>query len=138
MESGAAAADDRDLTTGESPRAWPRKSPQAKRVAGVFAFFQHEAAGGIVLLVVRGRALVLANSRAEHIYDALLETPLMLTVDGIQIGKPLLHWINDGLMALSSFSSGSRSSASCGRGTAEPGAGGPPGSAAEAAWRCRR
>ena len=27
----------------------------------------------------------------------------MLTVDGIQIDKPLLHWINDGLMAIFFF-----------------------------------
>jgi NhaA family Na+:H+ antiporter len=79
------------------------KKPASQRVAGALAFFQHEAAGGIVLLAAAVLALVLANSRAEHIYDALLETPLMLTVDGIQIGKPLLHWINDGLMAIFFF-----------------------------------
>ena len=56
-----------------------------------------------MLLAAAILALILQNSPASHLYDALLETPLMLTVDGIQIGKPLLHWINDGLMAIFFF-----------------------------------
>jgi len=79
------------------------KRPPSPRIGGALAFFHHEAAGGIVLLAAAVLALILQNSPASHLYDALLETPLMMTVDGIEIGKPLLHWINDGLMAIFFF-----------------------------------
>ena len=79
------------------------KKPSSQGIAGALAFLQHEAAGGIVLLAAAVLALVLQNSPASHFYDALIETPLMFTVDGIEIGKPLLHWINDGLMAIFFF-----------------------------------
>jgi NhaA family Na+:H+ antiporter len=97
------AADDRDLNSGGQTNRMATKKPPSPRIGGALAFFQHEAAGGIVLLAAAVLALILQNSPASHLYDALLETPLMMTVDGIEIGKPLLHWINDGLMAIFFF-----------------------------------
>ncbi len=71
-------------------------SPRAKALA----FFQHEAAGGIVLMAAAVLALLLANSPLAHTYEALLDTPVSVRVGALSIDKHLLHWINDGLMAI--------------------------------------
>ena len=67
------------------------------------AFFRHEAAGGIVLLAAAIMALILANSPLSWGYDALLHTPVSIRIGALAIDKPLLLWINDGLMAIFFF-----------------------------------
>jgi Na+:H+ antiporter, NhaA family len=79
------------------------KKPETPRPAGPLAFLQHEAAGGVVLMAAAALALVLQNSPASHVYDALIETPVSFRVGALELGKPLLHWINDGLMAVFFF-----------------------------------
>jgi Na+:H+ antiporter, NhaA family len=64
------------------------------------AFGQHEAAGSALLLAAAVLALILDNSPLEWLYDRLLETPVSVRVASVGIDKPLLLWINDGLMAL--------------------------------------
>ncbi|MEJ7933241.1 Na+/H+ antiporter NhaA [Sphingobium sp. AN558] len=56
------------------------------------AFLAHEAAGGIVLILAAFAAIMLANSRLAPLYFGGL--------DAQAGGLSLLHWINDGLMAL--------------------------------------
>lgn len=63
-------------------------------------FLALEAAGGILLMVTTVVALVLANSAAGDDWIALLETRFRLGVAPLALQKPLLLWINDGLMAL--------------------------------------
>ena len=63
-------------------------------------FFQRESAGGIMLVVAAAFALVLENSPLAWLYDALLDTPVAVRVGALEIAKPLLLWINDGLMAV--------------------------------------
>ena len=63
-------------------------------------FFQRESAGGILLVVAAVLALLLANSPLAWLYDALLDTPVEVRVGALEIAKPLLLWINDGLMAV--------------------------------------
>jgi NhaA family Na+:H+ antiporter len=70
---------------------------------GAQAFFEHEAAGGVVLMVAAAIALVLSNSPLSWIYDALLGTPVVIQVGALALDKPLLLWINDGLMAIFFF-----------------------------------
>jgi NhaA family Na+:H+ antiporter len=70
---------------------------------GAQAFFKHEAAGGIVLMVAAAAALVLDNSPLDWLYDKLLDTPVIIQVGALEINKPLLLWINDGLMAVFFF-----------------------------------
>lgn len=65
--------------------------------------FHHDAAGGIVLLAAAVIALVLDNSPFSIIYDRLLGTPVVLRVGALNLDKPLLLWINDGLMAIFFF-----------------------------------
>ena len=55
-------------------------------------FLRQEAAGGILLIVAAAIALVVANTGASEIYNETLHT---------YVGPlSVLHWINDGLMAL--------------------------------------
>ena len=67
------------------------------------AFLRHEAAGGIVLLAAALVALLLSNSPLVWAYDALLHTPVSVRIGTLSIDKPLLLWINDGLMAIFFF-----------------------------------
>lgn len=63
-------------------------------------FLKLESAAGIVLMLAAALALVLSNSPAAALYERVLDLHIALTVDGKGIDKPLLLWINDGLMAL--------------------------------------
>ncbi|MEW4447405.1 Na+/H+ antiporter NhaA [Qipengyuania sp. JC766] len=68
------------------------------------AFIASESAGGIVLIVAAAIALVIANSALLAPYQSLLATPVIFSAgDLVSIDKPLLLWINDGLMALFFF-----------------------------------
>ncbi len=73
------------------------------RLQSATAFFHHEAAGGLVLLAAAVAALIVANSRLEWLYDGLLGTPVVVRVGALALDKPLLLWINDGLMAVFFF-----------------------------------
>ena len=66
-------------------------------------FLKQESAGGITLIVAAALALVIANSPAAGIYFGTLEEKLNLSYGGFAIDKPLLLWINDGLMAIFFF-----------------------------------
>ena len=66
----------------------------------LLALLKHEAAGGVLLLLAAATALVLDNSPVAHLYDALLTIPVVVQVGALALEKPLLLWINDGLMAL--------------------------------------
>lgn len=66
-------------------------------------FFKLESAGGIILMVAAALALLLANSPLQSSYNMLFETPVNIQVGALIIAKPLLLWINDGLMAVFFF-----------------------------------
>jgi NhaA family Na+:H+ antiporter len=66
-------------------------------------FFERESAGGILLFFAALLALIFANTPMAYYYDLLLSTPVELRVGGLEIAKPLLLWINDGLMAVFFF-----------------------------------
>ena len=67
-------------------------------------FFRIEASGGIVLLVFTVIALVWANSPWGDIYSKLWHYEFTIGVVGeFSISKDILHWINDGLMAIFFF-----------------------------------
>lgn len=66
-------------------------------------FFALEASGGILLVIAAAVAIAAANSPLASAYDALLSVRVSITVDTMGIDKPLLLWINDGLMALFFF-----------------------------------
>ena len=62
--------------------------------------FRHEAAGGVVLILATFAALLVANSPLQPWYAAALDAPLSVTLGGTGLTKPLILWINDGLMAV--------------------------------------
>ena len=66
-------------------------------------FVAFESAGGILLAFAAAAAITLANSPLAFLYDAFLDTPVEVRVGILQIAKPLLLWINDGLMAVFFF-----------------------------------
>ena len=66
-------------------------------------FLQKESSGGLLLIVASIFALAIVNSPIDFIYDALLDTPVSIQVGSLIIHKPLLLWINDGLMAVFFF-----------------------------------
>jgi NhaA family Na+:H+ antiporter len=58
------------------------------------------ALGGIVLVAVSGIALAWANSPWSASYEALWGWKLHVGIGAAAIDKPLLLWVNDGLMAI--------------------------------------
>ena len=63
-------------------------------------FFQLEAASGLLLIAAAILALVINNSPLSYLYNGLLDVPVAVKVGALEIAKPLLLWINDGLKAL--------------------------------------
>ena len=63
-------------------------------------FFQLEAASGLLLIAAAALALIINNSPLSHYYTAFLDVPVAVQIGALQIAKPSLLWINDGLMAL--------------------------------------
>lgn len=63
-------------------------------------FFQLESASGLLLIAAAVLALSINNSPLAFLYNGLLETPVVVQIGALNIAKPLLLWINDGLMAL--------------------------------------
>ncbi|KGQ37737.1 Na+/H+ antiporter NhaA [Gallibacterium genomosp. 1] len=64
-------------------------------------FFQSEPAGGILLLIATFLAIFCANLPfMTDCYQGLLNTTVAFQFGQFQLHKPLLLWINDGLMAI--------------------------------------
>ena len=68
------------------------------------AFLKKDSAVGILLMISTVLAMVFANTQLHVVYDFLLDTPFEIRLGRhIHIAKPLLLWINDGLMAVFFF-----------------------------------
>jgi NhaA family Na+:H+ antiporter len=63
-------------------------------------FLRLEAAGGLVLIATAALAMLVANSPLANGYAAALALPFEVRLGSIGIEKPLLLWVNDGLMAI--------------------------------------
>jgi NhaA family Na+:H+ antiporter len=66
-------------------------------------FFKLESAGGILLMLAALLAIIFANSPLAGFYELILSTPVVVKVGALEIAKPLLLWVNDGLMAIFFF-----------------------------------
>lgn len=66
-------------------------------------FLKLESAGGIILMIAAVFAIICANTPLQSYYALLLDTPVEVRVGTFEIAKPLLLWINDGLMAIFFF-----------------------------------
>ncbi len=66
-------------------------------------FFKLEAASGIILVIAALFAIVVANTPLFVFYEQLLNIPVQVRFGPLDVAKPLLLWINDGLMAVFFF-----------------------------------
>ncbi|MEQ1579114.1 MAG: Na+/H+ antiporter NhaA [Steroidobacteraceae bacterium] len=64
------------------------------------AFLKLESSSGILLVVAGVLAMIFANSPAAGLYSRLLDFPLAVHLGSLALAKPLILWINDGLMAV--------------------------------------
>ena len=72
-------------------------------ITTIETFLKKESASGIILMFAAVFAMILANSPWASWYNLLLDVPVVVAVGKLEIAKPLLLWINDGLMALFFF-----------------------------------
>ena len=77
--------------------------PGTKILKSVNSFLRLESAGGILLFAAAILAMILANSPLSSFYSLILDMPVEIRVGPLQIAKPLLLWVNDGLMAVFFF-----------------------------------
>lgn len=66
-------------------------------------FLRLESASGLLLVAAAILAMIIENSPASYLYDDLLNMPIAIQIGAFAIAKPLLLWINDGLMAVFFF-----------------------------------
>ncbi len=64
---------------------------------------QHEAAGGVILCLAAVLAMIIDNSFLSPVYDGFKDLRIAIAVGDLVIDKPLLLWVNDGLMAVFFF-----------------------------------
>lgn len=78
--------------------------PYEHRPAGLFTrLIRHEAFAGVLMMLAAALALILANSGLSGAYHGILATRLTVALGDAALSKPLLLWINDGLMAVFFF-----------------------------------
>lgn len=80
-----------------------RTDPAPGRGSPLSRLVQSAAFPGLLLVSAAAVAIAAANSPWAHAYAELWETPLVLQLGELRIGKPVQHWINDGLMVLFFF-----------------------------------
>jgi NhaA family Na+:H+ antiporter len=66
-------------------------------------FVRQESFAGLLLMATALLAIIITNSPVRGYYDAFLGTPVAVQVGALEIAKPLLLWVNDGLMAVFFF-----------------------------------
>jgi NhaA family Na+:H+ antiporter len=95
---------DRDGFTGTVGAGPNHEDIRLKRtIVAVRDFLALEAAGGILLFWAAALAVVLANSPLRDLYSGFLGVRVEVRVGLLEIAKPMLLWINDGLMAVFFF-----------------------------------
>ncbi|MAV26919.1 MAG: Na+/H+ antiporter NhaA [Gammaproteobacteria bacterium] len=66
----------------------------------IFEFLEGESAGGLMLMGAAVAAMIMANTPLFPYYQLLTDTPFSIQIGDFTLGKPLLLWVNDGLMAI--------------------------------------
>jgi NhaA family Na+:H+ antiporter len=72
-------------------------------IKAIEAFMKKESSAGILLIFITILALFLQNSFLTEFYTTFLHTPIEIRFGQLHIAKPLLLWVNDGLMAIFFF-----------------------------------
>ncbi len=76
------------------------RSVSERAAAALREFLSLESAGGLLLIAGAALGMLSANSPLAGLYDRLLALPLTVKLGSLGVDKPLLLWINDGLMAV--------------------------------------
>ena len=63
-------------------------------------FLKLESITGIILIAAAVLAVLFANTSLKPFYNLLINTPVEVSVGNFEVAKPLLLWVNDGLMAI--------------------------------------
>jgi len=87
----------------EHARATDHLTPFGRLVRPLHVFAGNELAGVALLLGAAVIAMIWANSPAAPFYEALRTTYLTISLGDLELSKPLLEWINDGLMSVFFF-----------------------------------
>ncbi|RNF84404.1 Na+/H+ antiporter NhaA [Montanilutibacter psychrotolerans] len=87
------------MTSSPTPAHQARLRP-SRALRGLVEFFRLEAAAGITLIVAAVLALIAANSPFAGLYSAFQDMPVQIRIGALDLAKPALLWINDGLMAI--------------------------------------
>ncbi|HGZ69858.1 MAG TPA: Na(+)/H(+) antiporter NhaA, partial [Nitratifractor sp.] len=67
----------------------------------IYKLFSNDAIGGILIIFGTVLAMIFANTQSLTPYYEMFRTvPVAVSVGSFEIAKPLLLWINDGLMAV--------------------------------------
>lgn len=66
-------------------------------------FFRHESSSGLILIICSIFAILLANSRFSQGYEHFIHYKLTIGYGSLSLTNSLIHWINDGLMAVFFF-----------------------------------
>ncbi|MFT7823270.1 MAG: Na+/H+ antiporter NhaA [Sulfurimonas sp.] len=69
----------------------------------LYGFIKKESSPGIILIIATILALMLQNGPLSCYYTGFLHTHVEIRFGSLQIAKPLLLWVNDGLMAVFFF-----------------------------------
>ncbi len=80
-----------------------QRTPANRLLSPFQEFARMDAAGGLVLMGAMVAALIIANSPLSELYQTLLAKKITVGYGSWKIAKPLLLWINDGLMAIFFF-----------------------------------
>ncbi len=91
--------------TGRDLRSsYARPATPADRLFDPFlSFMRVEAASGILLLACTVLALCAANSSLAPAWQTFWQHPFAVGPEGFELRKPLILWVNDGLMAIFFF-----------------------------------
>ncbi len=69
-------------------------------IKSVVNFIKWESFAGIILIIMAALALIICNSPYLSLYQQAFETKLTFSYGQLGLSKPLVLWINDGLMAI--------------------------------------
>ena len=71
--------------------------------SALIRFINHEATAGLILVLAAALALIVTNVGSAAQYEYFLALPVSVHIGPIGLDKTLIHWINDGLMAIFFF-----------------------------------
>lgn len=88
------------MTQAPNTVSSPRETPSDRILRPLQEFIHHSASSGLVLMAATVVALLLANTALADQYNEVLHTNISIQVGDSELEYSLLHWINDGLMAI--------------------------------------